>query len=473
MIHLNVFLKGGIPMQPNMILAGRQELRQKLVLNADLLQALDILRLPAQELRTAIYQKSYENPLLELEEAPEPAEEMERPPDTVSVEEAAEEAPAFQSLQGEIWSTGLPEEDACFSMSSGEPSFTDQLNEQVGALAIGSGLAVLCRHLVACLDRRGYFHEATDVLARELGCESFDVMQALYIIQSLEPAGVGARTLEECLLLQLMRGSHFNQYTIRLVRDGLPLLAAGNLTAIAGLLGLSRTKAQAICTQVRALNPIPSRGYNTGEAGWTVLPDASVEKTENGFAVVHNRGLLPGLKLNTQYVDMLGSAGDPQIQDYLQQKYAEAQQFIRAIKKRQDTFSRVLSQVICQQPAFFADGKTLRPMTMESIAVILDLNVSTVSRAVYGKYITCVAGTIALKSLFTAGVQQARGEAVSAVLLKHMLQDLIQAEDARHPLSDESLCNILKMKNIDISRRTVAKYRSALGIETAARRRAT
>ncbi|MCC8123116.1 MAG: hypothetical protein LIO58_06225 [Oscillospiraceae bacterium] len=348
-------------MQLDMKLGNKQVLRQQLSLNADMLQSLEILRLPIQQLREVMIQKSYDNPLLELEDSAQPSEAAETGPEIPAEGQDTEEVLSVQALRNDIWSAGAAGEDAYFAAGTAETSFTELLNEQVGAVEVDDAFAWLCRYLIACLDRRGYFTDAPEEVAKELCCKSFDVTQALYFIQALEPAGVGARSLEECLLLQLMRGSHFNAYTIRLVKDGLPLLADGNIAGIARLLGLDRAQTLAVCAQVRALHPIPSRGYYTGEARGTIIPDATVEKTETGFTVVYNRRLLPTLKLNAQYVDMMEASGEVQVRDYLQRNLSDARQFIRAVEKREDTFTRILTQIVLMQPQFFPMVQPLSP----------------------------------------------------------------------------------------------------------------
>lgn len=453
------------------------EQRQQLSLNAEVLQSLEVLRLPIQELSEMLSERICENPLLELDAAPE-AEAAQPPPpkeerqlgglDDHSPDDAE---PDMAVDYRDIWAGPAATEDFAADLGDEEQSFTEMLCEQVGALKLEAGFASLCLFLVHSLDRRGYFRDEPEELAALLGVTAFEVTQALYLVQSLQPAGVGARSLEECLLLQLVESRHFNQYTIRLVKNGLPLIEKGDLKAIARLLETSCDKAAEAVRIIRGLNPIPSQGYYTGEARQAVIPDAVVEKEPGGFRVVYNQRALPQLQLNSEYCGMLEKGAGGEAKDYLQQRLGEARQLIRAVGERKRTIERIISQIIGLQPAYFTDGLSLQPMTMAQVADALSLNVSTISRAVGGKYIVCAAGTVELRSLFSAGIQNQQGEAVSSGLIKRKIKEYIDAEEPASPLSDESIRQALQLVNITVSRRTVAKYREAMGIAGSSRRK--
>ena len=455
----------------------RQELRQHLALNADILQSLEVLRLPIQELKEYLVQKTYDNPLLEIDDFPAeetgeaPAELPEAGRTEAEAPDDPDEGVVVDAAQNDIWTAGAAGGDVYLAAGGSEESFTETLYGQLGALKLDEGFAALCRYLVACLDRRGYFTEPPEEIAQLLGCTPFDVMQALYLLQSLEPAGVAARSLEECLLLQLVQSSDFNRHTIRLVKDGMALLAAGDIKGIAALLETDEDPARDACRAVRALNPIPSQGYYTGEARQTVVPDASVEKTGGTFTVVYNQRSLPTLSVSREYSQMIPETSDPEAKEYLRRNLGQARQLIKAVEKRESTLTRIITQLVRLQPRFFEDGQTLVPMTMEALAGELELNISTISRAVQGKYIVCTAGTVELKSLFSAPVG-AGDNAVSASLVRERVKKLVDAEDPAHPLTDQNICDALKSMNILVSRRVIVKYREAMGIPSSSGRRA-
>lgn len=222
---------------------------------------------------------------------------------------------------------------------------------------------------------------------------------------------------------------------------------------------------------VRELNPIPSQGYHTGETSQTVIPDAEVTRVDGGFHTVYNRRSLPTLTLNREYVSLLSQTEDPDTKDYLRSHLNDARLLVKSVEKRETTLTRIISELVRRQPQFFEDGQTILPMTLEDIASRLDLNISTISRAVQGKYLKCAAGTVEVKSLFVSGLRQQDGGAVSAAMVKKMLRDFVKAEDPAKPLSDEGLKNSFTLAKIDISRRTIAKYREELGIPSSFARR--
>lgn len=456
----------------------RMDLHQSLSLNANILQSLEVLRLPIQELKELLIAKSYENPLLELGEPIQQDESMikgdQAAEDSATIDDPDDRA-EITAVRNDIWAAGSAGGDVFLALASRGQTFGEMLEEQLGALKLDARTAALSRYVVACLDRRGYFAEDPTEIAQLLGCETSELLYALGVVQSLEPAGVGARSLEECLLLQLTRREEQSSDRLceRLVKEGLELLAANNSKAIAALLGVDADRAHELCEQVCALNPVPSQGYDTGERRQTVIPDASVEKTANGFRVEYNRRLLPTMSLSDEYVSMIPLVEDGEAKDYLRHNLIEARQLIRAVERRESTLTRIIDQIVRQQPYFFEDGVTLLPMTLEAIAAELALNISTVSRAIQSKYITCAAGTVEIKTLFTTGLRGRSGEMVSAVMIKRKIRELIDGEDPQRPLPDENIRRRLQEGEgrVDISRRTVAKYREEMSIPSSSQRR--
>lgn len=456
-----------------------QGARQHLALSTGMLQALEILRAPLQELRETVTQALYENPMLETDEAADTqADEtftpvqLAAPQEGTPPEERADEAP-LEVRYGDIWRTGPAEYGATLALAAPEQDFTGMLLEQLGALPLDATQAALARAIIYSLDDRGYFADPPADIAALTARPLAEVMQALYLVQSLQPAGVAAQSLQECLTLQLAESNAFSAHTLTLVRQGLPLLAKNDMAGIARLLGTTAAEAEKAAAAVRALNPIPSRGYAGGTQHGVIIPDAAVKKTPEGLLVTLNEWTLPRLVLSPTYTGMLQvGAGDAALQSYLVQKQAEGRELMRAVAERKSTLERLLKAIVARQPRFFEDGSSLVPMTMAEIAADLELHNSTISRAVQNKYIVCAAGTIELKSLFTGGVATAAGGAVSSGVIRRRIKALVDEEDPAHPLADEGLCRLLEGEGIRISRRTVAKYRAEMGIPgTAARRR--
>lgn len=452
-------------------LSAKMTLQHQLSLNANVLQSLEILRMPLQELREMVVQKSYENPLLEMNESDSDFEEDAI--EIVSAKEADTDSDGdIDTTVNEIYSAGVNAEVEKLTEGQAKTqTFKEMLYEQISVINMDEGFAYICKYLVDCLDRKGYFYDDPGDIAKAVGIREFDVMQALYAVQSLEPAGVGARNLQECLMLQLMRGEHFNQYTIRLAKDGLDLIAQNDVESIKKLLMLDYNEAVAVCNIIRGLNPIPSQGFYTGEDGAEVIPDILVKEIDGRFALIYNRKTLPMPQVNNDYVKMLRKNGND-TSAYLNEKMAEAKYLIGAMQKREKTLTLIVEQIVKAQPEFFAGGKNLVPMTMESIASQINLNVSTVSRAVQNKFVSCAAGTIELRRMFESGLKGKNSDMISVSMIKRLIETYIKEENPISPLSDEKICKALQSVDIDISRRTVAKYREELGIASSAARKA-
>lgn len=436
-----------------------QEQRQ--ILSQVLRQSLQYLQMPAMELTAYLQEQALSNPLLEVE-APEPAPEE---PAAMSIVEDEGE-PNGAGWRGE----GLPD---ALAYSARPESFSEYLTEQVNCMPqVDEATRSLCCFLIECLDSTGYLSCDLQELARELELPLYDVEQALYLLQMLEPAGVGARDVTECLLLQLAQGRDFTVVNIRMIREGLPLLAKRDYAGLSRLLNVPLEEVYASETVVKSLNPIPSRGFFSGDTCHSyIIPEATVTCRNGQFVVEMNTRSLPQVRLSEEYTAMVGNAAYAEAQDYLRERMAAAKAMIAQLDSRQSTLYRLLCAVIQRQPGYFAEGEELRPMTMQQVAEELALSTSTVSRAVRDKYIQCGGRLISLRSLFTASLQGSDGAAVSADTARQQLRLFIRREDSAAPLSDEALAAALAGVGITISRRTVAKYRAEMNIPAASARR--
>lgn len=466
-----------------MELMQRQE--QKQILSQSQRQSLEILQMPVLELQEYLQDKALENPLLELElpqelHLPDPAEhaaeetggEADRWEATGSESAAVWDLPAGE-MAGDWNRGGDGEWDRMATLADpadrGE-SLAQALHEQLLRMpGLTDGLRRLADYLADCLNENGFLEFALEDLAAEQGVSVFEMEQALYLLQSLQPTGVAARTLPECLVLQLAQTKDFNEHTVRLVREGLELLARNNMTAIARLLECTPAQAQAAAKAVRALNPRPAQGYGTGPLAYQI-PEA-VFRRENGQLVIElERRLAPRLQLNEQNCALLQQSGTPEAKAYLKERRAEAQQLLRAVNERESTLVRLLRQLAQDQQDFFLRGGPLKPMTLTQMAQSLGLSLSTVSRAVQGKTLQFEGKSLPLKRFFSAGVPVEGGQ-VSSESIKRQLLRFVQAEDPAKPLSDEALRAALEAVNLPVARRTVAKYREELGIPSSSARR--
>ena len=429
-------------------------------------ESLSLLQMPLTELYEYVLEKATENPVLDVS-APEMLSvelpQSTEPEDVIWESEDAAPYPAGKQQQFEV------DRMAQIVVPSGD--FSEMLRHQLALdRRIPPEFLPLCEFLVDCLDRRGYLTDPIDVLAALANTDVENMTQALYTLQEMTPTGVGARDLQECLILQLVQTEDFNAATLKLIREGLGLLAANNLRAIARLLKLSEDDAARCCDAVRRLNPIPSRGYDTGEGKGYVIPEAEVLLDGECLTVRYNDRALPRISISGYYRTMLKESRDPEVTAYLRGSIRAADSLIRELDWRRTTVVRVIECLVSHQRAVFRDGfAALSPLVLKDVAAEIGVSLSTVSRAVRGKYITTPRGTIELKQLLS--VRASAGTDSSAAAVKERIRALVAAEDKGRPLSDENLCRALQALGHPISRRTVAKYRDALEIPPASRRR--
>ncbi len=451
-----------------------QKQSQHLAITQNVLQSLRILSMPAAELSLYLRESICENPLLDLDAVSEADAlplphgwEKQRAKDAGDDgDDDAGTETKFRLEYGDIWRGSAQEMP---EPATAESTFADMLLEQVNTVHVDEKTRLLCHYIIGCLNQRGWLDIPIEDLSAGTGQSIFDMTQALYYVQSLHPAGVGARNLRECLLLQLAQSQDFNPRTVKLVTEGLPLLAANNTAAVQKLLQCGKDAAGHTMGIIRKLNPIPSQGYHTGEMYSVIIPDVVVSADENGIAVMLNERYLPKLRVNREYLDMADSSMETA--KYLGEKAKEARALQNAVEEREKTLAAVMRAIIQRQEGFFTHGMALLPMTQAEIAQELRVHISTVSRAVQGKYLNGPMGTVEIKKLFSGAVKAVEGEAVSANMVKRRLAELIRGEDSRRPLSDENLRAVLAAMNIKIARRTVAKYREELGIMAASLRK--
>lgn len=440
-----------------MALEQRLEQSQRLILTQTMLQSLELLQFSSTELQAYLQEAALSNPMLSVEDVPAP--------DTGSVELLRErEYTAFSQTGGE---DERPDFTTFYTRAR---SFTEHLKEQLGQMKLlDEETLARCLFLVDSLSSSGYLDCPLEELAQETGQSLFDMEQALFVVQSLDPIGVGARSLSECLLLQLAQGRNFTERNIHLICSGLPLIAKRDLRGLASLLHAPVEEIERSIETIRALNPIPSQGFLTEQVCGYVRPEAVIRCEEGRVVVEMNDRLLPRVQLDPTYCSMLASE-DGEAREYLAKKQAEAKALLANLDNRAHTIARVLCAVVKVQEAHFLHGSDLAPLTMQQLADTLGLNVSTVSRAVKGKYVQFGTSVFPIRALLTAPLQAAAG-AVSVEAVKQRIRRFIAAEDPQKPLSDETIAQALDQAGISISRRTVAKYRAEMDIPTAAGRK--
>lgn len=451
-----------------MALEQRLEQSQKLILSQTMRQALLLLQLPLQDLDNYLQEVALSNPVLDVEHPSDTCPY----PDAATVERDTEIFPEYQ--EHTIWDKAKSADKTVdfTDFFSSPQTFTEHLTEQLGQIKdLDQYTLARCRYLVDCLNPMGYLEFPLADLAKETGQSLPAMEQALTIIQRLDPIGSGARTLSECLLLQLANTADFTETNIHLIQTGLPLVAKNDLAGLAKLLGVKPAEVRLGIQVVKRLNPIPSRGFYAMANSSYIQPEATIRCEEGHIFIDMNDHILPHVTLNPEYCALLGKTGCRDAQPYLRGKIAEAKNIMANLQNRSDTISRLISTVVVMQKAYFSNGAPLKPMTMKQVADKLGLNHSTVSRAVKDKYIQFHGAVLPIRRFFTAALQATDGTTTSAAAAKEQIRRFISAENSQKPLSDEILGDVLAGVGIVLSRRTVAKYRTELGIPVASKRK--
>jgi RNA polymerase sigma-54 factor len=489
-----------------------QRLSQQMVLAPRMIQSMEILQLPIMALQERIQQELQENPVLEVRET---ADENATPEE---VAEVALEAPAvaeetrdpgaeelvvdgdgnneldFDRLEAlsKDWEdhfneehrpsrNGMDEEgdkkhDAMQNMASRPQSLQDYLADQLAFLESTPELATLARYVIANLDERGYVTGTLEELVAGYGKEVTieQIEQALHLIQRLDPPGVGARTTEECLLLQLTPETPHRDLLRILIQSHLEDIGHNRLPAIQRRTGHDLNAIKEAIEVLRHLNPHPGSAF-TAENIPYVVPDIVVERNEEdgSYDVRLLDDWLPTLYISRRYVDLYREkGGDPKTKEYLKRKIQAAQWLQESIEQRRNTLIKVTKAIIKHQHNFLEKGpEHIEPLKMQQIADLVGVHVTTVSRAVDDKWVQTPRGIFPLKRFFGGGTHTASGEEVAWETIKNKLLELIDQEDKSNPLSDEDLVDKLHQAGYPVARRTVTKYRKMLSIPSSRQRK--
>ena len=458
-------------------------LQQKL--SPQQIQMIKLLELPAVQLEQRIKQEIEDNIVLEEEERS--AEDEEQPPQQISFDEYLREddTPSYKSR---INNFSKDDKQRPVYLTEGR-SLQEYLVEQLGYRNLPERDLRLAVYLIGSIDEDGYLRRdlesVADDIAFTMGLETTagELERLLGIIHELEPAGIGARDLRECLLLQMAQ-MPVNTRPRRLARKILTSyfdeFVKKHYEKLMARLQISEDDFRDAIAEIRHLSPKPGNLYAEGGTDTTpyIIPDFILDYQDGRFNLSLNSYNVPEVRVNRRYMEMIremvGSDGrvrekDKEAIQFVKSKIDSAKWFISAIKQRHDTLMRTMQTILDYQQEYFKDGdkSKLRPMILKDIADRTGLDVSTISRVVNSKYVQTQFGIILLKSLFSEAMQTDSGEEVSSYEIKNILQECIDEEDKRRPLTDETLMDILNSKGYRIARRTVAKYREMLGIPVA------
>ncbi|MFC4077512.1 RNA polymerase factor sigma-54 [Salinithrix halophila] len=449
-----------------------QEQRMKLVMTPELRQAIQVLQYPAADLIQYIQEQVMENPVLEMEEPP-PSKEDE--PFHVSEEKLSDWAAFLRRGEGGR-RTGInwdKEDRSLERVTASEETLTDVLEGQIRLLSLDSKQHRICRYIIGNLDEDGYVEVPSKQICKRFNIDEEELEGCFRIIHSLDPVGVGARSLSECLRIQLLREEELDPIALDVVGHCLTDLAEGRYRKAARRLGCSVSDVQRAADRIRQLNPRPGLAYNFDSPRY-VQPDVSVVERNGMLEVVVNEGYIPRLGISTHYERMLDreDEGAKQAASYIKSRLQSAMWLLKSIEQRRHTLHRVTGAILEEQREFFEHGiSRLKPLTLRQVAEALELHESTVSRATQHKYMQTPRGLFPFRFFFQSGVATETGGNTSAQSVKDKIARLIAEENKSKPLSDQKIAGILEEEGVRISRRTVAKYREEMGLGSSQMRR--
>jgi RNA polymerase sigma-54 factor len=463
---------------------------QRLVQSPQMIQAMQVLQMPLMELKDQVEQELQENVFLERKDETERNEAAAAavPEQQPQIEERLQrefsaEIDQLESRLEPSWrqrqatAAGGDEEDKKFEALNNTPgratSLPEYLMTQVRTQESDPELVRVIEHIVFSLDVDGRLSDSAEQIAQQLLVPLPLAEEAVQVVRTLEPVGVGARDLRDCLLMQLDQMEFVRPLTRRLVEFHLDDLAKNKLPKIAKDTGASIDEIKEGLEFVRVhCNPHPGSEF-TGAPSSGVVPDVIIEENDGKYDVKTQRGSLPELSLSPVYRDLLQKAKeDPKVYEYLRRKIEAAKWFIEAVHQRQNTIERVATEIVRRQEGFLRHGvQHLKPMKMQDIADAVHVHISTVSRAASGKYIQTPQGIFDMKRFFSSGTMSDAGDMISQQAIKDTVKQIVEAEDKDNPLSDDQLVDELGKRGVHIARRTVTKYRKALGIDSSTRRK--
>ena len=475
-----------------MALELRQQLKltQQLVMTPQLQQAIRLLQLSRLELVETVQQEMLENPFLEEAQDEVPQAEVADPRDAAAEaaadvaydREIARDADwedylgdfASTSRQSTVRESELPEEMTSFEARyAAKPSLEGHLMWQLRLSSLTERQKDIGEVIIGNIASSGYLHATVDDIAEMAGATPGEVDPVLHAVQRFDPVGVAARTAQECLLVQIeMLGYTRDKVLVELVRDHLEDLEKRRYKPLLRKFRLTMEDLKEYLDLIQTLDPMPGASYGGGDPQF-VSPDVYVYKYDNDFIIMLNEDGLPHLQLSTMYERSAAAAASAGEREYFQEKMRSASWLIKSLYQRQRTLYKVVESIVKYQRGFFEDGVSrLKPLILKDIADDIGMHESTVSRITTSKYVATPHGIMELKFFFNSALELDDGSQVGSESVKALIKKLIADEDPREPLSDERIGEILKDQlKVNIARRTVAKYRTAMDIPSSSKRK--
>lgn len=423
-----------------------------------LIQNMRILQMPVLELSEFLQEQLQENPVLEAERDSDNGLE--------ELEWLSAAPPPYHHRMLEEAET-IPDTNRYGSINA--DTLQDSLHAQIAASGAPNSIKAMADYLAESLDDNGYLTEQPEESAARLGIPETLVFSGLDLLQSLEPAGIGAKNLQDCLFLQLRRSGGSDPVAEAIIDFHMEDMARGFFNKISKCLEVDEASVMNACKRIRALEPYPGGGYSLPGTPIYIYPDIIIENQNEEIAIRIVESSLPRLQISGYYRNLAEQSKDPDVKAYLSEKLNQAKWIIGGVDRRH-TFLQACAEAIFrhQKDYLLSQGGALRPYTEKDLAAELGVNISTVSRAIHEKYIQCPRGTFPMRNLFSRAIPDS---AVSSDAVRALIRHLIAEEDPKAPLSDQKISELLASRNLHVARRTIAKYRAELGIANTAGRR--
>jgi len=464
----------------------RLEQTQKLVMTPELIQSIKLLQFNIQELAEYIEEQALTNPVLEVDTNSEESTDL--PKESIDFEVSGENEETETDWKEQIeFLRDVGKDDISYrqtknrdagtygfeSYAFSETTLVEHLLSQLSELKLSKEEYEIAEYFIESIDDNGYVTVSASETASIFKTTEKKAQKALQIVQSFEPAGVGARDLNECLTLQLQRMGVYDEKFELLLQEHIRDIADNHLVAIAKNIGLTLDEVQIRSDLIKGLEPKPGRQFTSRQIAKYIIPDLILEREDNELAVSLNNESIPMLRVSSYYNKLYEeSKNDKELEKYLKEKINSALWIIKSIEQRNNTIIRIATEIVKKQKTFFdVNSKKLVPLTLREIAEAANVHESTVSRCVNGKYIQADNGVFELKFFFSGGITKSGGDSISSRSIKSKIRQMIEAENSKKPLSDQQLAECLEKEGISISRRTVAKYREELGILSSSKRK--
>lgn len=425
----------------------QQKQTQKLAMTQKLQQSIQVLQFSTEELTDFIENESLENPLLEVV------------------------LPNYTANYSKPRTSTGTEMNYLSQIPDSRISLFEHLLDQIHLNYRDTYLRTLVLYLVEHIDLNGFLTITLEEAEKNTGGTTIQILDALTLIQQLDPAGVGARNLQECLMLQTERDNYAPELAYVILEECFTELVDRKWEMIARRFSITMSNVQQVFDYIQSLTPTPGAAFGSTE-GLYIIPDLTVKIKDNQITLLSNRNITPEIKFQQNYFEQMKQSGDKEVLQYLKAKQQDFEWLKKNIQQRGDTIFNVGNEIIQRQQAFFLNSEhPIKPLILKDIAEKLDIHESTVSRAVNGKYLETDFGVFELKTFFSQKLASEEGEDRSTTDVKNRLKQLVSEENKRKPLSDQKIVDLLKAEGVDISRRTVAKYRDGLGIPSSAKRK--